>query len=46
MESVLTLAKSLNWEVKEVNGHDLDDIENTIKNMNEPTNLSLFLLTP
>ena len=36
MESVLTLAKSLNWEVKEVNGHDLDDIENTIKNMNEP----------
>ena len=35
MESVLTLAKSLNWEVKEVNGHDLDDIENTIKNMNE-----------
>ena len=35
MESILSVVNSLNWEMMEVNGHDLDDIENTIKNMNE-----------
>ena len=35
MESILSVVNSLNWEMMEVNGHDLRSIENTIKNMSK-----------
>ncbi len=35
MEAILSVVKSLNWEMMEVNGHDLESIEKTLKNMNK-----------